>query len=169
MSPERVEYWLARHPDEMQQAPLADLARYEAAHELHTAEPSAGEMSGFDVLHWVSVCARCGLAMPEWLSRAYLRRYDAVLNLRAGSWDDPAAFGRPYKKGANLTAMRKRRRLRFAVLAQITMVRWQEPDTPIDENLFERVGKEFNVGKTLCAELYYEAIRHDALPFHKRR
>lgn len=34
-----------------------------------------------------------------------------------------------------------------------------EPDTPIDEAFFERIGKEFNLGKTLAAEYYYDAKR----------
>jgi hypothetical protein len=34
-----------------------------------------------------------------------------------------------------------------------------EPETAIDDGLFERVGSEFEIGKTNCSELYYEAVR----------
>lgn len=47
--------------------------------------------------------------------------------------------------------------LRFAVLNEITATLATNPDTPIDENLFEVVGKKFNIKKTLASEYYYDA------------
>lgn len=165
MNPETVEYWLGMDPAAVIEmsagdtSPTAPVFRYDAALRLADLARRAAGLSGFDVLAAVRVCAARGLVLPDWLAREFILRYDAVLNARAGSWDDPAAFGRPYKKGAQLAAIRKRRLLRWAVHDEVTRIRSMEPDTPTDEALFERVGAKFHVAKTLCAELYYSAER----------
>ena len=58
-------------------------------------------------LDGIAVCARSDLVAPEWLARAFLRGFDAVLNCRAQSWDE--AFGAPYPPNSNISAMRRRR------------------------------------------------------------
>lgn len=98
-------------------------------------------------------CAQCGLPLPEWVSRAYIKAFDSVLNARVKSWDE--AFSPPYKKGANLAALRKKRELEFGVWNEIRGIIDQEPETKVDTALFEKVGARFNIGKTLCSEYYY--------------
>lgn len=99
-------------------------------------------------------CANHDLPMPEWVSHAYIRAYDMVLNCKAGSWDE--VFGRPYRKGAQLAAMRKRRIKRLAVWNEARRIILSEPETPIDVAFFERIGEKLAIGKTLASELYYE-------------
>lgn len=113
--------------------------------------------SGFAVLAAVRQCGTFGLPMPVWLSCAFNRRYDAVLNFRATSWDSPLSFGKPYPKGTNQQARRKARVLRFGVLNAVKEILATQPDTPINDALFARVGKSLNMGRTLTAELYSEA------------
>lgn len=113
--------------------------------------------SGFAVLAAVRKCGERGLPMPIWLSYAFNQRYDAVLNFRATSWDDPLSFGKPYPKGTNRQARRKARMLRFGVLNAVNDILDAKPDTPINDDLFNRVGKALNIGRTLAAELYSEA------------
>lgn len=112
---------------------------------------------GYEVLACIRKCVTHGVVAPEWLAYAFNRRYDAVLNCKAKSWDDPLSFGKPYKKGANLNAMRKRRLLRFAVWNEARRLLNESPQMPIDEYFFEVIGKPFNIGKTLASEYYYEA------------
>jgi hypothetical protein len=119
------------------------------------AEIDAG--SGFAVLAAVRICGTHGLVMPEWLVLAFNCRYDAVLNCRAASWDDPKSFGRPYKKGAHITALRKARVKRFAVHSAVHEILSMEPRTAIDKALFERVGIPLGLGATLAEEYYYQA------------
>jgi len=107
-------------------------------------------------------CARCSIPMPDWVAHAYIARYDAVLNCRAGSWDD--AFGRPFPKGAHLSARRKRRTKAPAVWLAVREA--QDAGRAIDEGLFAEIGKTLGLGKTLTAEFYYQqmALHNAGLP-----
>lgn len=111
--------------------------------------------SGSAVLAAVRECGTYCLVMPEWLAYAFNRRYDAVLNFRAVSWDAPESFGKPYPKGTNRAAKRKRRMLSFAVLNDVK--RFADLGVPIDKALFEKVGASHAIGSTLAEEYYRHA------------
>jgi hypothetical protein len=170
MSPEYVDYWLGLDPaavvclhkagDEMA-GPHGAMFRYVAALGIERIHQKGRAITGVDVLACVRQCATHGLVMPDWLAFEFNRRYDAVaLNLRAASWDDPLAFGRPVPKGAHVAAMRKRRTLRHQVANEVRRLLQESPDNKIDEYLFERAGLPFGIGKTLASEMYYEAQHH---------
>lgn len=137
--------------------PETPLFQYLAVRECNDLKPAINRGSGFAVLAAVQICGKHGLVMPEWLSYAFSRRYDAVVNCKAVSWDDPLSFGRPYPKGVNKNAQRKAKFLRFAVWRDINTIRKSEPGTPIDKGLFERVGRPLSIGATLAEEYYYSA------------
>ena len=111
------------------------------------------------VLQAVHRCAQRSIPLPDWVAQAFVAGYNRVVNCRAKSWDD--VFGRPYPKGANLNALRKRRTIRFAVWNEVQRILMSEPDTAIDAGLFERVGKSVRlpVGKTEADKLYYQAAK----------
>lgn len=111
----------------------------------------------FALLHAIRVCMNHDLVSPPWVVREYIAAFDSVLNYRKGSWDD--AFGRPNPKGSHLAKAQKRHVLLFEVYNRIREIRLMEPGTPIDDGLFERVGAELGIGKTLANELYYKAKR----------
>lgn len=113
------------------------------------------------VLLAIRVCANHDLVMPEWLARAYIRAFDTVHTARAKSWDD--VFGKPYPKGAHLSAVRQRMTLRWQVLNHVNDIKAREPKTPTDAALFERVGEALGIGKTQAETLYYEAKRRVTL------
>lgn len=100
-------------------------------------------------------CANHDLVMPEWVAMAFIRGYDAVLNLRARSWDK--AFGQPYHNGMHLRDGRFRREKRFLVWCEVR--RRTQDGQPIDERLFEEVGKDLGMKRSLASKLYYEAER----------
>lgn len=102
----------------------------------------------------IRICANHELPLPEWAATAYIRAYDTVNNARAKSWD--TVFGNPYPKGKHLSAIRKKRMNGVAVWNEITRIRQMDPDIPIDEELFEIVGKKLGLGKTLASEYYYD-------------
>lgn len=102
----------------------------------------------------IRICAQHDLSMPDWASRAYISAYDRVLNAREKSWD--AVFGSPYPKGTNLNSLRKKQKMRPAVWSRIVETIKCNPEIPIDSCLFENIGKEFNIGKTLAEEYYRE-------------
>lgn len=93
--------------------PDRPLYQWNAAREIEALRPSIENGDGFAVLDAVSRCARQGLALPHWLAVEFLRRYDAVLQCRAGSWDE--AFGRPYPKRVRLLNLRQPRAKRWAL------------------------------------------------------
>jgi hypothetical protein len=126
-----------------------------AFHRLDELESQFESGDGFALLAAIRVCANWGLTMPAWVAEAYITRYDQVLSCQAGSWDE--VFGRPYPERSRLANMRQRRELRFDVYHRIRQILACEPTTPIDTALFEKVGAQVGIKKTLCAELYYEA------------
>lgn len=105
-------------------------------------------------------CACHEMPLPDWAARAFIRGYDQVLNCRAGSWDE--VFGRPYPKGTHLAALRKRRLNRIRVILAVRKAR--EDGRAIDVSLFEAIGLSLGLGKSLAAELYYEAKKRWPLP-----
>ena len=109
---------------------------------------------GWHVLIAVRKCAASDLVMPDWLADAYCRRFDQVLNCQMKSWDE--AFNPPYPKGTHLNRKRADRLNRFKVFNDIAEILERDPETPINEELFERIGKKLGIGKTKANELYYE-------------
>ena len=114
---------------------------------------------GMALLAAIRKCANHDLAMPAWVAEAFIERYDRVLNCRAGSWDD--VFGRPYPKGANLNAMRKRRTLRSAVWNEVQRTLKSEPGTTINRDLFQIIGERMRppVAGPEAEKIYYAAAK----------
>lgn len=138
-------------------SPCSPFQQWHGLNELEHKRKFVEAGDGFEVLACIRICVTRGLIAPEWLAYAFNRRYDAVLTCKAKSWDDDASFGKPYKKGFNLRAARKKRKLMFAVWNEANHILKSNPETPIDEALFECIGKKFYIGKTLASEYYYDA------------
>jgi hypothetical protein len=141
------------------------ISQYEAVRRVNQLKErieSNGEESGFDVLYCVSQCATNDLVMPVWLAYAFNRRYHAVVQFRAISWDDPKSFGKPYPKNTNLTAQRKRRKsipaVWMAVKDEVLAGK------AVDKQLFSSVGHGLNLGATLTEKYYYDAIKKYGYP-----
>lgn len=112
----------------------------------------------FALLQAISECALHDLVLPDWAAMAFLEGYYSVINLRSGSWDD--AFGKPFKKGMHLDQARTRRQARLKVYLAVRRILASEPHTPIDDHLFDRVGKECNVSRSVANQLYYQQRRY---------
>lgn len=93
--------------------PDGPLFQWNAAQEVNALRAAVEAGGGFDVMDAVSRCLRHDLVAPDWLAREFIRRYDSVLNCRAGSWDD--AFGRPHPLRKRLETLRQRRLMRWAL------------------------------------------------------
>jgi hypothetical protein len=107
----------------------------------------------FMLMYAIRICARHALPLPDWVARAYSEAYDKVHKYHARSWDE--VFGKPYPKGRHLSASRKLLEKSQGVWAEITKIKEECPNRPIDEFLFEEVGEKFNIGKTKASEYYY--------------
>lgn len=131
--------------------------QWNAAQEINQLKSEVEKGDGFTVLECIRKCVTFELIAPQWLAYAFNSRYDAVLNFRAKSWDDPKSFGKPYKKGTNINARRKERITKYAIYYEAKRLLRENPETPMDEYFFEKIGKKFNIGKTLASEYYYKA------------
>lgn len=136
--------------------PTLPLYQWNALQQIAELENAFGRGDKMALFAAVRKCANHDLVMPDWVSRAFIRGYDAVLTCSAASWDE--AFGRPYPKGMHLANVRESRTKRFAIWLRVSELR-DIDRLAIDDAIFERVGKEFGVGKTRANKLYYEAER----------
>jgi hypothetical protein len=136
--------------------PQAPIFQKSAADHIQSRKEQIKEGDGFEVLSCIRWCINHGLVAPIWLCKEFNKRYDSVLNLKAKSWDDKLSFGKPYKKSFNLNAAKKEKYKKFTVHAEVIRLLNSRPKPPIDDGLFELVGKQFGIGKTLAKEYYYK-------------
>ena len=109
-------------------------------------------------------CAMRDFPMPDWLSRAFLRAYREGIHYKVRSWDD--VFGSPSPKGKNLELARVRRTQIFEVYLCVRGIIDREPNTAIDQGLFERVGKELGISWSTVKNLYYAKDAPRAAKLH---
>ena len=145
---------LEENPEKLISDPTLPFAQWAALRQLDECRKNYEE-DRYQLMTAIRICAAHHLPLPDWAADAYIKAYDSVNNARAKSWN--TVFGLPYPKGTHLSAVRKRRIKKFAVWNEITQILKTQPDTPIDEYLFEMVGKKFGLGKTLASEYYYAA------------
>lgn len=148
-----TELIIAADPERDIADPTLPIYKVAAEDELTQEQAKFEAGSGIALLGAIRICANHDLPLPQWAARAYIKAYDKVLSCTAGSWDE--VFGRPYKKGTHLAALRKRRMNRIRVWLAMK----HRGERPIDEQLFEDIGKPLGLGKTLVSELYYEGQR----------
>lgn len=129
-----------------------------AAQAISSFQVQLGTSDGFDILRQVASCAVHGLVMPDWLAKAFLRRYRAVEGMHVDSWDDPSAFGRPYPKGVQISAMRRRQLNRLKVAQAVREFVTMHPDEPLDPQ-WERIGSLVAKSDKEAQKLLSEAIK----------
>lgn len=121
--------------------------------ELEQAYNDTGD--GALILEAIYLCSLRDLPLPGWVQKAYLSAYRKVRQYEAGSWDE--IFGKPHPKGTHLEAKRERWEKQERVYFRVKEILRNEPKTPIDAALFERVGRELGIGsKTKTEQIYYE-------------
>lgn len=123
-------------------------------------------------LDGIASCCTAGLAPPEWLARAFLRRFQQVRGARASSWDD--AFGAPWPKNVQLPAVRRRELNRMKIGNLVADFVKRHPSLPmtalwsqfgrasarrgdVDEGIAERA-RRIPVSKSTAQSLYAEAV-----------
>lgn len=95
-------------------------------------------------------CAKCRIAMPDWVDWELHQAWHRFVNRTADDLGE--AFGIQWPKGKHKAAYQKKRRLEFDVYNRV-----RKSGRPIDDQLFEDVGRELNIGKRLASEYYYSA------------
>jgi hypothetical protein len=98
-------------------------------------------------------------AVPAWAKQGFFAGFEQVCRNEVRSWD--AAFGAPVPKGVHLATRRQRHR---RLMAAYTVWQKHQAGAPLDDTLFERVGRKFGLGKTVCKQAYYQIRRRNWVP-----
>ncbi len=138
--------------DEYQEEQRLWTTRWNARQELTALESKFANGHKLAVLMALSLCIEYELPIPDWAAGGFLVACNTVERYESNSWDE--LFGKPYGKGAQLAAMRKKRDKSRLIYSEVFDL--HEAGRAIDESLFEEVGRRHAMGKTLSAELYYE-------------
>lgn len=109
----------------------------------------------WSLMQAIMVSAQERRALPEWASKAYIAAFETCRTGAAKSWDD--VFGKPYPLGAHHAAVTKRHRVQWHLFRSVKEMLKDNPGMAIDDGIFEAIGKEFGVGKTLAKKFYYDA------------
>src|ERR1700682_2527836 len=109
----------------------------------------AGEATA--LLDAIDCCARSGTAMPLWLADAYCSGYFAWQTYKFKTLDQ--GFG-VERKGERISERRSREMLKAPVAMEVDKLHRQEK-VPIDEALFERVGKILQIKPGTARDVYY--------------
>lgn len=112
------------------------------------------EKSPGTILEALFVCFMNSLPVPRWCESGYITAYRKKKRYTAKSWDD--VFGSPHPKGTHLGAKKNEREKSPSVYVRITELKKQNPSIPIDRKMFEDIGHEFGICKTLAEEYYYK-------------
>lgn len=140
--------YLETHP----RGPAEPFFQWAALLDIERMRPAIVGGDGFDMLAAICKCAQRDLVMPEWLAREFIKRYMLVVTCRSDSWDE--AFGRPYPKGTQLSAIRTRREKRLSVYFAV-----KQSGLPICADTFRTVGQRFGISKSLAEQFYYQVKR----------
>jgi hypothetical protein len=105
-------------------------------------------------------CALFRRAMPEWASQAFVLIYRAALAGEIRSWDD--VFGRPWRQEKSRAQQRgvRTQSWKWEVWKLVQELHEGEGKPPIDDVLFERVGRRLGIGgKSTIKALYGQVER----------
>lgn len=110
------------------------------------------------LLQAIRFCFAQEIVAPEWVVNAFFRATNRWYSMDCKELGE--AFDLAWPKGANLNALKKRRRLKFHVLNEVNAAR--NGGRPVDDELFEEIGKRHGLGKTLVKE--YLRVAHRFVP-----
>ena len=112
------------------------------------------------LLRMLVQCAFYRRTMPEWAANALVSNYRAALAGQIRSWDD--VFGRPWQQERPRAQRRsvRTRTWKWEVWKLVHERHKGKGKPPIDNKLFEKVGRELAIGgKSTVAALYGEVER----------
>jgi hypothetical protein len=144
------DYGLIKNEGDVEWLKVGDWEAVRQIEALRIQYDNGDTLALLDAISW---CARSDAPMPNWVKNNYTDSYAKILRGDVKTLDE--AFGRPISKGANLNALKKKRKLALEIWSYIKIA--SENGRAIDDELFEEAGKEFNIGKTLAGEYYAHA------------
>ncbi len=142
-----------REAENAENAEIADPVDRDTLRQLGDFESAHDAGDGLALFDAIVLSHLRGIELPRWAAETLAAGYTRLISGEVASLDD--AFGRPFKKGAHLASLRLRRRLMFDVWnATRELI---DAGTAIDDELFEKIGCKFQIGRTLAKDIYYES------------
>jgi hypothetical protein len=127
--------------------------------EAHEFEP----VGSSSLMEAIAVCGSADIPLPRWAADAFSKAIRRVFSAEIATWDE--AFGRPWPKRTDFSALRRHMGMMQEIFLRVRTLH-EDGDRAIDEELFEDVGKEFKIGRSLCSKLYYQEKRRlGGLPY----
>jgi len=108
-------------------------------------------------------CGENKLVMPDWVVDEFRDGTDKWFRHEVRELGEALGVQR---KGVNLNAADKQRRLKYQVYNRIEDAR--RSGEKLDEYLFQKVGESLHIGKTLTSEYYYIAKAYLEPDFRKK-
>ena len=139
----------------------AEVAQWGAAQAVLRSRDAIERGDGVEVLKSLSMAVSNGLTVPDWLARAYVSRMNRFEAHDVGSLDE--AFGNKPQTTRWRVALRDKEDLIPEVSRRLMQAVSQNPKIPIDNELFDSVGRSLGIGKTLCRKYYDAGIRERGL------
>ncbi len=143
-----------RHPDD----PRLPFPQWYALRKLDVLQTNYEQGDSFALMYAIYICATYEVIMPHWVALPYMKAFNSIGSYESKDWNE--VLGRPFPKGVNLNARRKKSELKLQLYNTVNSIRRSNPERAIDAGLFEDAGKPFNIGKTLAEEYYYETKKN---------
>lgn len=142
----KINEYIEQLGDEQRRKIFASI--YEIAFDTYEKEYFAGDTKA--LMKCIDFCCTDMLVIPDWAAKAFHQGYTKVRNYEAGSWD--TVFGKPHKKGTHLKEKRcdEDKQLIHKCVRELL-----NQGHPIDEGLFETVGKRFGSKGREIRDIYY--------------
>lgn len=133
--------------------PTLPISRWGAFHRLELERKSYESGDSNALFGAIRICACHAMPMPPWVSKAFIRGYDLVLNGHLDGWDK--AFGNYHKKGTKYSAYRRNKLNQWAVVRLASQIREARPEISVDD-LFLMIGADLNISASKARDLYYQ-------------
>jgi hypothetical protein len=104
------------------------------------------------LLYGLDYCLMNNVQAPMWIKQGLSNAMNAAGAYQIKSWDE--VFGEILPKGKRIATERRKAEISWDLFSRIQDL--HKAGEAIDEKLFEKVGRDFGVGKTVAAELYYK-------------
>lgn len=106
----------------------------------------------------IRYCGRYKLVMPEWVVDEFHKGTNDWFAYRVKEIGESLDLTWKETYGSrHINALKKRRSLKHTVYFRVRELHADGMGLPISDEVFDIVGKELNIGKTLASEYYYAA------------
>ena len=107
------------------------------------------------LLYSLNFCLMNNVPVPPWIKQGLSKAMDAVHSYEIKSWED--VFGELLPKGKWRATEQRNAKMGWDLFQRVCDL--HKAGASIDAGLFEKVGEEFGVSKTVASDLYYAVSR----------